>query len=386
MRGGRIVQQEAGRDVLALELDLGLLEVREVEQVLHRAVEPLDMPAGLGDELLAVARATLGEQLERAADHGERGAELVADRREEFILQLVGRPERLGLARLGEQPIVLEHLRDEAGDGLGQADVVGAECIGKGARQREDRDGAAAHPQRHQDDRTSLLGRPDGHVARIGEEVAHEERRVARHRRAEQPLAEPEPWRRVCLRDRARGQAVERPVLAELLVRDEHRRPIEAQHVAARAKDGGHDRVGRRDARDDPHHLLERGILGDAPLQSGDEALALIAKLPQLAETAIEQERGQAEHRDDEDRALGRCREAECGGPERRDAEIAECRDPRRGPRSDGAEPERAGDDDDHRDEIGHPPRVAREEEHRDDEDGEIAGVRDRGDRALLLQ
>ena len=187
-------------------------------------------------------------------------------------------------------------------------------------------------------------------------------------------------------RGRARGEAIERPVFAELLIGDEDRRAIEAQDVTARAKDGGHDRVGRRDAGDDPHHLLERGILGDTPLQSGDQTFALVAELPELAEPAVQQERGEPEDRNDEDRALERRDEPERGRPERGDGEVADGRDRGCAPRADGAEAERAGDDDDHGDEVGHPPGVAREEEHRDDQDGQVAGVGDRGDAAMPLQ
>jgi hypothetical protein len=299
---------------------------------------------------------------------------------------IVGRAQRFGLARFGEEPIVLEHLRDEAGDRLGQPHVVRAERVGQRARQREHRDGATAHPQRHEHGRARLLVRTDRHVARIREEIAHNERCLAGHRRAEQSLAEPEARRRMRLRERARSQAVERPVLAELVVRDEDGRAIEAQHIAAGPKDRRHDRIRRRDPRDDPHDLRERHVLRHAPLQLGDESFALVAELPELAEPAIEQERGQPEHRQDEDRPLRRCREPERRRPERGNAEIAERRDRGGAPGADRAEPERAGDDDDHRDEIGHPPRVAREQEHRDDQDAEVAGEGDRRDPAVLLE
>ncbi len=131
VRRGGVAQQDARRDVLPLELDPRLLQVGEVEQILHRAVETLDVATGLRDQLIGVGGVTLREELERPADDCQRSAQLVADRREELVLQLVGGAEGFGLARFGEEPVVLEDLRDQARDGLGEADVVGAECIGQ---------------------------------------------------------------------------------------------------------------------------------------------------------------------------------------------------------------------------------------------------------------
>ena len=135
MRRGRVTEEDARRDVLPLELDARLLQMGEVEQILHRAVEALDVTPRLRDQLIRVGGMTLREELERAADDRERGAQLVADRREEFVLQLVRGAQGFGLARFREEPVVLEHLGDQSRDGLGEPDVVGAERVRQRARE-----------------------------------------------------------------------------------------------------------------------------------------------------------------------------------------------------------------------------------------------------------
>src|SRR6266536_3097505 len=79
----------------------------------------------------ATSACAAAQELERPADHGEWRAELVAHGREELVLDLVRPTECLGLARLREEPVVLEDLRDEPGDRLGETDVVGDESVGQ---------------------------------------------------------------------------------------------------------------------------------------------------------------------------------------------------------------------------------------------------------------
>ena len=111
-RGGldALVHDQTEIDGLALDRELARLDLGEEEQVAHELEQPLRVPL---DDLEVAPAPGLGrlevleQQLDVAADRGQRRAQLVGDERDELVLEPVELAE----------PVVL--LGEEALDGLG---------------------------------------------------------------------------------------------------------------------------------------------------------------------------------------------------------------------------------------------------------------------------
>ena len=107
-------------------------EAAHVQQVLHQAVEPvglvvdgLQQDAGLvGSEGELVGEQAGGGRLDR----GQRGAQVVADRGQQGRSQLVGPGQRVGLGRLGVEPVALERGGQLGGEGGEDLPVLGGEA------------------------------------------------------------------------------------------------------------------------------------------------------------------------------------------------------------------------------------------------------------------
>lgn len=100
-----------GIDLLRLDGDASLLELRHLEELFGESLEPLHVPSRGVEELALCPRERSGmlaqQELQGAAQHGERRAELVRDGRQELALQTVGLAQGLGLARLAEEALLL---------------------------------------------------------------------------------------------------------------------------------------------------------------------------------------------------------------------------------------------------------------------------------------
>jgi hypothetical protein len=115
-----------GRDAHAflVQIDLVLRDARDVEQVVHESRQLLHLTAKDGLHALPVRlrRLTHAEDLESIADRGERVAQLVGQRRQEFVLP------SLRDHRVGQQPLIgaapLDRERDMPRNRLGEAELV----------------------------------------------------------------------------------------------------------------------------------------------------------------------------------------------------------------------------------------------------------------------
>lgn len=101
-----------------------MLDARHLEQVLGELLEPVHVPRGANDQLVLSRVHRTGplrhEQLDRAADDGQRAAEVMRHLREELALHLLELAKRLGLRALVPEGLALRaqcgKLAQQAGD------------------------------------------------------------------------------------------------------------------------------------------------------------------------------------------------------------------------------------------------------------------------------
>ena len=134
-------------DLVVRELELAGLHLRQREQVRHEQAETrgvaLDPRDGVDLSLGEVAQAAVAEQLGVPRDAGDRGAQLVADVRDQLLLDVVDllEPEHRGVLAVQRRQQGVLHA-EPLGDVLAGADVADHGPIGLGDRGQ----GQGRHP------------------------------------------------------------------------------------------------------------------------------------------------------------------------------------------------------------------------------------------------